>query len=158
HLLAKRFVDRAERIPGGCIVCAVIDRVDAGQRIAVRDGVVQPRRSKILSNDLQRVAISQPDSASERRPVLHRPKRQQLLRLRRNSNVHERSIRVLNQAVSCMVVRNQSHIAQAQMLSESLIISEQKRLVFLNGPSKRASEFISLELRDVPDVEKIPSV
>src|SRR5215475_10062693 len=102
------------------------------------------------------MAVRQTDSASERRSILRRPKRQQLLGRRRDSDVGERSIRVLNQAVSRVVVRRQSHVAQAEMLAEALIVAKQEGLVFLDGPSERASKFISLELRDVPDVEKIP--
>ena len=57
------------------------------------------------------------------------------------------------------IVRNQRHIAQAQMLAESFVVRRTRRVLsFLNRPSQRAAEFVALELRDRALIEKVARV
>ena len=145
YLLPQAFHHPAQRIYGRRVVGAIVHRIHREQRVCVRECVIETHRPEIFANGLQWMAEGLRDPSSQFRSVLYRPQREQRLDAG-NSGCPRR------------VVRNQRHIAQTQMLPESLIIREYESLVLLDRPSQRAAKFVALKLRNRAMIEKVARV
>src|SRR5262249_37683174 len=73
HLLPDSFQHRAQRIDGGSVGVAVVNRIDAEERALLREVVVQTRGPKVLADDLQRIAERLREAADDFGTVLYRP-------------------------------------------------------------------------------------
>src|SRR5581483_4843579 len=98
------------------------------------------------------------DAATQIRPVLLRPQRQQLRDPGRHANITQRSIRTRNITGARRIVGYQRHVAQPQVLSKALVVPEEKCLVLANRTADRRAENIALELRNGALVEKVSSI
>ncbi len=120
--------------------------------------MVQTHRAEVLANTLDGAIEGLADAAAQLRAILHGPEIQQLGHAGSEADVGERSARAGEVSGAHIVVGDERHVAQAQVLAEPLVIGEDEGFVFHDGAAERGSELIAAEAGHRLPVEKVSGV
>ncbi len=165
HLLAQSFGIGAVRIVAeGREVIAIVDGVDGVQSILLGKHVIEPERSKVIANRLQR-SVERFRNASEirSRRTGHGPRvdeRRDLHELESGSGTRGRGCDQLarQESVAHIRVGNQIHTGLTQMLAKPFVVGEEKCLVFLERSSESRPKLVPPKTGNGLAVEEIARI
>ena len=145
HLLAQVMSTNVKGLVVGELPWLSSSGVDGGQRILVREVLVEARRAEILANVLlglvnaSAIPLCVPLEFSSSGPLATGHSGSQRLDAGHGGRPRNGSRRWMP------LVRHQGHVAQPQILPESFIVGENKGLVLLDRPAQRTAELVALE-------------
>src|ERR1700676_637909 len=161
----------AERVEGSDgEVVAVIDGVDAGERVTGGENVIDADGAEVFADGLQRAAEDFGDASEIRGGRAgDRPELQQRRDTSAQTDIYEGGGRRTGiglggnylagqEAVAGVVVGGESSGSLVEMVAEAFVVGEEEGFVALDGPAAGYSELIALKGRGVALIEEVGSI